>query len=152
MLKRRPLLALPAGLMAGCAANRMPLDLARLEAEVTQAETAFAQTMADRDHAAFTRFLADDAVFINNRKPLRGKAAIAADWLRFYKEPAAPFSWKPDLVQVLDTGLLAYSTGPVATPDGNVFARFASTWRREPEGHWRIVFDDGHLVCAPTRA
>ncbi len=57
-------------------------------------------------------------------KPVRGKAAIAADWKKFYDSPRAPFSWKPDLVEVLPSGTLAYSTGPVANPEGMVVARF----------------------------
>jgi len=54
-----------------------------------------------------------------------------------------------DHVQVLDSGELAASTGPVFDPDGKLFARFYSTWRREDSGVWRIVFDDGcNLKCA----
>jgi len=80
---------------------------------------------------------------------LRGKAAIAEYWKRYYRAPQAPFSWRPDRVAVLDSGTLAYSSGPVAAPDGKVFARFYSTWRRDASGAWRIVFDDGcNLGCA----
>ena len=113
-------------------------------------ERAFAATMAARDHTAFASLLADDAVFLNGgRGELRGKTAIADYWKRYYSAPQAPFSWQPDRVAVLDSGDLAYSTGPVAAPDGKVFARFYSTWRREPSGAWRIVFDDGcNLGCA----
>ena len=39
--------------------------------------------------------IAEDAVFINGGKPLRGKAAIVEHWRRFYSGPRAPFSWKP---------------------------------------------------------
>lgn len=78
---------------------------------------------------------------------MRGKAAISADWKKFYDSPPAPFSWKPDLVEVLPSGALAYSTGPVATPDGKVFARFNSIWRLEAPSVWRVVFDSGSAVC-----
>ena len=122
-------------------------DTAQLTAQVTAAEVAFAKTMADRDHAAFSSFISEEAVFIGNGKPVRGKAAIAADWKKFYDAPRAPFSWKPDLVEVLPSGNLAYSTGPVSNPDGKVFARFSSTWRLEAPGVWRVVFDAGSEVC-----
>jgi ketosteroid isomerase-like protein len=115
--------------------------------QVTDAEDAFAKTMADRDHAAFMRWVADDAVFLNGGKPLRGKAAIGEYWKRFYAGPTAPFSWKPDLVEVVGTGNLAQSIGPVLAPSGKTVARFYSTWRLEPAGNRRVVLDDGYDVC-----
>ena len=39
---------------------------AELKEQVRAAERAFAKTMADRDHAAFISFLADEAVFFGN--------------------------------------------------------------------------------------
>ena len=77
------------------------------------------------------------------RTGVRGKSAVADHWKRFYTGAKAPFSWKPDRVQVLDSGGLGYSTGPVYDDEGKQFARFYSTWRRESDGAWRIVFDDG---------
>lgn len=143
--------ALLCGALAACASTPSPpaLDEAALQREVEAAETAFARTMADRDFAAFGRFVADDAVFLNGGKPLRGKAAIVAFWQKFYAEPDAPFAWKPDLVQVLPSGTLAQTVGPVTGADGKVFARFYSTWRREPDGRWLVVLDNGYTTCAP---
>src|SRR5688572_1341769 len=89
-----------------------PVDLAALTEQVRATETAFAKSMADRDHAAFASFLAEDAIFVNGTKPTRGKAAIAADWLRFFTGPA-PFTWAPVTVVVLDDGSLAQTKGPV---------------------------------------
>ena len=140
-------LAALAALVAGCAATAQRPSVDALIVDVTAAEVAFAQTMADRDHVAFMNFVSDEAVFINGGKPLKGRAAIAEHWKRFYTEPAAPFSWKPDLVQVLESGTLAHSIGPVALPDGKVVARFYSTWRLEGDGRWRVVFDNGYNVC-----
>ncbi len=115
--------------------------------QVTETEIAFAKTMADRDHAAFLGFVAEEAVFLNGGKPLRGKAAISAHWKRFFSAAAAPFSWQPDLVEVLPSGTLAQSIGPVLAPDGKVFARFYSVWRRGADGKWQIVFDNGYSEC-----
>jgi len=121
----------------------MPQSAPDLQAEVRAAERAFAKTMADRDHEAFTTFLADEAIFFGGPAPLRGKEAVAAGWKRFYDGPQAPFSWDPEVVEVLDSGTLALSSGPVKDPAGTVIGVFNSIWRREADGRWRVVFDKG---------
>jgi ketosteroid isomerase-like protein len=123
------------------------VDVDALRLQVIDTETAFARTMAERNFAGFLSFVDDDAVFLNGGDPLRGKAAIGAHWQKFYTARTAPFSWRPDLVEVLATGALAQSNGPVTDPSGKVFARFYSTWRLESPGVWRIVFDNGYAVC-----
>jgi ketosteroid isomerase-like protein len=103
--------------------------------------------MADRNHAAFMSFLAEEAIFFTGPTPLRGKQAVAEAWKRFYEKPDAPFSWEPKDVQVLDSGTLALSSGPVRDPAGKHFATFSSIWRLEGPGVWRIIFDKGEVVC-----
>ncbi|OLC43512.1 MAG: DUF4440 domain-containing protein [Acidobacteria bacterium 13_1_40CM_65_14] len=122
-------------------------NLATLADQVRDTERAFAKTMADRDHAAFISFLSDEAVFMSEGEALRGKAAIASGWKRFYDGPRAPFSWDPDRVEVLDSGALALSSGPVRDPNGKRVGTFNSVWRREPGGAWKIVFDKGCPPC-----
>jgi ketosteroid isomerase-like protein len=121
-----------------------------LRAEVFATERAFAQSMADRDHAAFVAHLSEEAVFFSGDAVLRGKQAVAAAWQRFYDAPQAPFSWSPATVEVLDSGTLALSSGPVLDPQGQCIATFTSIWRREAPGVWRIVFDKGSSDCPPT--
>lgn len=115
--------------------------------QVLAVERAFAKTMADRDHAAFARFLSNEAVFFSGPVPLRGKQAVADFWKRFYDQPEAPFSWAPETVQVLDSGTLALSTGPVRNAKGELIAHFTSIWHQDAPGVWRIVFDKGNEVC-----
>lgn len=112
-------------------------------AEVFAAERAFARSMAERDIAAFGRLVADDTLFFGGGKVLRGKAAVLEGWKAFFDGPAAPFSWEPDQVEVLDSGQLALSTGPVRNPKGEVTARFNSIWQRQADGRWRVIFDKG---------
>lgn len=111
--------------------------------EVLATERAFAKTMADRDLNAFSRFLSREAVFFSGPQPLRGRQAVIAWWSRFYSQPAAPFSWEPARVEVLDSGTLALSTGPVRDPQGKLIGCFNSIWRQEAPGQWKIVFDKG---------
>jgi ketosteroid isomerase-like protein len=81
----------------------------------------------------------------------RGPAAVAEVWKAFYEGPAAPFSWKPDTVEVLDSGSLAFSSGPVFAPDGARVSTFNSVWRKEPDGKWRVVFDKGCPPCGAPK-
>lgn len=115
-------------------------------AQVRAAETAFAKSMADRDHAAFVSHLAEEAIFFS-RQVLRGRAAVADGWKRFFETKEAPFSWEPEKVEVLDSGTLALSSGPVFDPSGKRTGTFNSVWRLEPDGRWRIVFDNGCPPC-----
>jgi ketosteroid isomerase-like protein len=132
---------------ASCANTSAKLNLDALRQEATIAEIAFAKSMADRDLDAFSKFIADDAIFLNDNRALRGKAAVIAHWQRFFKSEKAPFSWRPDLVEVPAAGNLALSTGPVLNSEGKLIARFSSTWRQESPGVWRVVFDSGCDVC-----
>lgn len=120
---------------------------AELKQQVADTERAFAATMKARDHAAFTSFVAEDAVFFSGPAPLHGKQAVGDFWKKFYDKPAAPFSWEPDQVEVLSSGSLASSSGPVYNPEGKLIARFNSIWRREASGKWKIVFDKGEQIC-----
>lgn len=135
--------SLPILLTVAACAVAAPTD-ARREVEAT--ERAFAQTMATRDFAAFQTFIDDEAVFFNGDTPLRGKAEVAAHWHGFFNG-AAPFSWEPSHVEVLASGDLALSTGPVRDASGKTVAAFSSIWRRDRSGKWRIVFDRGNDIC-----
>jgi ketosteroid isomerase-like protein len=114
-----------------------------LVSQVRAHEIAFAQTMQDRDFEAFLSFVSSEAIFFNGNEALRGRNAVAQAWAPLFENEQAPFSWKPDLVQVLDSGTLAISSGPVTGPNGEDFGRFNSIWRKESDGQWRVVFDKG---------
>ena len=114
------------------------------EAEVVRAtELAFAKTMADRDLEAFLSFIAPDAVFFNGSRPLRGIDAIEEDWGRMFEGDTPPLSWAPDVVQVMESGDMAISSGPVTGPDGQYQGRFNSVWRKKADGSWEVIFDKG---------
>lgn len=131
--------------------NQSP-DRQALEEQVADTERAFAKTMADRDHAAFTSFLSEEAVFFTGPQPLRGRQQVAQGWKRFYETPAAPFSWHPEKVEVLDSGALALSTGPVYDAHGKRTGTFTSIWRLEAPGTWRVIFDRGCEACSECPA
>ena len=134
-------------LIAGCAMTPSQSNTAELARQVADTERAFAKTMEDRNHRAFVSFLAEEAIFFTSTTALRGRREVAEFWKRFYDKPDAPFSWKPETVEVLESGTLALSTGPVFDPAGRNVATYTSIWRLEAPGVWRIVFDKGNDVC-----
>lgn len=130
-------------ILPALAANAMT----ELQKQVADTERAFAQTMAKRDFAAFAAFVSDEAVFFSGQAPLHGKAEVTAWWKKYYEKPDAPFSWEPGDVEVLPSGTLALSSGPVRNAQGKIVATFTSIWRLEAPGTWHIVFDKGNEVC-----
>src|ERR1700761_2729280 len=114
--------------------------------QVIATEKAFAKTMADRDQEKFSKFISREAIFFSGSQPLRGKAQVTAAWSQYFKASAAPFSWEPAQVEVLDSGTLALSSGPVKDPSGKLIGTFSSIWRLEAPHTWRIVFDKGNEV------
>ena len=121
-------------------AQAVPAGLPR---QVYAAESSFAASMARRDLKAFAALISPEAVFFSDTAALRGKEAVVEAWRKFFLEPQPPFSWKPETVEVLDSGKLALTSGPVHSPDGKRIGTFTSIWRREADGNWRVIFDKG---------
>lgn len=113
-----------------------------LEQQVLDSERAFARTMAERNLDRFSTFVSEEAVFYGG-EILRGRDAVTGGWRQFFDAPKAPFSWDPDHVEVLPSGTLALSSGPVYNPAGERVGTFNSVWRLEADGKWRVVFDKG---------
>jgi len=139
-------------LLNACATGGAPPRASAVGAEeaVRSTELAFAKAMADRDFAAFESHLSQDAVFFDARHIQHGAAEVAAAWKPLFSGPKPPFSWSPDHVEVLPSGDLALSTGPVIVDD-KVAGRFNSIWRLEAPHTWRIVFDKGESVCTDSK-
>ncbi len=142
-----PLLLAALALLLSIAPLAAQTEADRLGQKVAETERAFAATMADRDHAAFVNFLSDEAVFFSGDSSLRGKQQVVDTWKAYFEEAQAPFSWEPQRVEVLDSGTLALSTGPVRNSSGELFAYFTSIWRLEANGEWKIIFDKGNRAC-----
>jgi ketosteroid isomerase-like protein len=118
--------------------------------EVFAAESSFAATMAARDIKAFAEFVDKEAVFFGRKGPVRGRDMIVKAWTPFFEGPTPPFSWSPGTVEVLESGTLALSTGPVLDEEGKLVSNFSSIWRLDHDGKWRVVFDKGCAVCETT--
>jgi ketosteroid isomerase-like protein len=141
-MKRSILLATMAMLsVSPCLLGQVPA--AALKRQVFVAESSFAASMAQRDLEAFAAHVSSEAIFFGDTAIMRGKRAVIEGWRRFFEKPAAPFSWKPEVIEVLPSGHLAISNGPVFDPAGKKIGNFSSIWRREPDGSWQIIFDKG---------
>lgn len=138
-------------LMPALCGGRVEATERDLVSEVQNAERAFAKTMADRDLKSFGTYIAEEGVFFDRSGPLRGRQAVVAVWKRYFEGKEAPFSWEPQTVEVLDSGTLALTHGPVWDTDGETqIGTFTTIWRLEPDGKWRVVFDRGCPVCPPS--
>lgn len=134
---------LVAVVIAACMARGSRGTQEELRQQVMETERAFAASMQARDFEKFSGFLSKEAVFMAPDGPKRGREAVAEAWRGYFDGPAAPFSWAPDEVEVLASGTLAYSSGPVRDQSGRQVGRFNSVWRLEGPGTWKIVFDRG---------
>jgi len=136
--------------LSALGADAPPASNARQQ--VIETERAFAKTMADRDLKAFGRFVSQEAVFVSSTRTLRGRREVIEGWRKLYEGATAPFSWEPKTVEVLGSGRLALSSGPVHDAAGKLVGTFTSIWRLEAPGVWHIVFDSGCEVCARCAA
>ena len=128
----------------------LPASAADRTEEVRATEVAFAKAFADRDERKFFSYLADDAQFLGRRNTMHGKEEVIASWSEFFKPAVAPFRWQPDRVVTNAAGDLGFSSGPVFDEAGMQIGTFTSTWVRQPDGSWKILFDGGS-ACQTTR-
>jgi ketosteroid isomerase-like protein len=118
--------------------------------EVRATEVAFAKAFAERDARKFFSYLTDDAQFLGRRNIMRGKQEVIAGWSEFFKRSVALFRWQPERVVTNAAGDLGFSSGPVFDEAGVQTGTFTSTWVRQPDGSWKILFDGGS-ACPTTR-
>jgi ketosteroid isomerase-like protein len=128
----------------------LPASAADRAEEVRATEIAFAKAFADRDAKKFFSYLAEDAQFLGRRNTMHGKQEVIAGWSEFFKPAVAPFRWQPERVVTNAAGDLGFSSGPVFDEAGVRIGTFASTWVRQPDGSWKILFDGGS-ACPPTK-
>jgi ketosteroid isomerase-like protein len=81
---------------------------------------------------------------------MRGKQEVIAAWSEFFKTAVAPFRWTPERVVTNAAGDLGFSSGPVFDEAGAQIGTFTSTWVRQPDGSWKILFDGGS-ACPTTK-
>ena len=131
-----------------------PFALADPIDEVRNAEIGFAKAFAERNREKFFSFVADDATFLSAGRTMNGKPQVVQGWSRFFEGPTAPFEWGPERVVVNAAGTIGFSTGPIFDASGTHIGSFNSTWRKESDGSWKVLFDGpgSAAACLPETA
>ncbi len=130
---------------------------ADLVQEVICAETQFSRAAERKDEQAFINMVDPDARFVTSGIA-RGHKEIAAAWSFAFADDDTIMRWRPAVVDVTSDGALAISRGPYRLTgidaEGSkfeVWGTFISTWRRNEDGQWRVVFDtSGESDMTPT--
>jgi hypothetical protein len=154
----RPALAvaLAALAVAGCAPGPPRPTLARGEraeqflrgnpSAIVAAELAFARAAQEKGQwTAFADYAADDAVMFVP------EVVRARDWLKGRANPAEAVRWQPHQVWASCDGTLAVSKGAWQRPDGST-GYFSTVWKRQRNGAYKWVLDQGDEVERPLEA
>ncbi len=109
---------------------------------VVATELAFARAAQEKGQwAAFRQFAADDAVMFVPQ-PVKAK-----DWLKGRAEPAVAVKWQPYEVWMSCDGSLAVTKGAWQRPKGVGY--FTTVWRRQKNGDYKWVLDQGDALKEP---
>jgi ketosteroid isomerase-like protein len=121
--------------------------------EVAQAERDFAKmSVTEGAHAAFFANFTEDGITFGPQpakmRDLFGPAPPAGTPRK------TKLDWYPVWTDAADSGDLAFSTGPAVTSDfatGKAirWSNFASVWRKQPDGKWKVVVDIGIQHAEP---
>lgn len=122
---------------------------ADLSDDVRCAEIGFSKAAEARDADAFAAFIDEDARFVGT-KVSRGVDEVVAAWQPFLTNGGPAIRWRPEFIEVLDDGRLAFSRGPYritardeAGNESEHWGTFNSVWRLDGDGNWRVVIDAG---------
>lgn len=136
--------------LAGCRSSGQPNNPAHALESVLATDRAFARLAAERGcQEAFFTYAASNATMLpQGAQPVHGRESIRA---AMSDEPGTDLRWTPVAGEVSASGDLAYTWGTYEyhAPDaaGKVIVRhgkYATIWRRQPDGAWKFVLDLGN--------
>ena len=123
--------------------------LADPEQTVRCREIGFSKSVENLNRNQFPMFIDPDARFVGIKVD-RSREAIAEAWRVFFSEDAPLIKWRPQFVEVLESGDLALTRGPYRIIDKDEngqptegWGTFNSVWRLNDDGEWLVVFDAG---------
>jgi ketosteroid isomerase-like protein len=120
--------------------------LVKLEAE-------FVKAVAEKGHAAFVDYFAEDGVELDDGGGISSREAIS-------KQPPWPegtsLTWTPVKADMSASGDLGYTYGNYVLKskdkDGKIVAnygKYVSIWKKQKDGKWKVVVDIGNSNPEP---
>jgi ketosteroid isomerase-like protein len=130
------------------------------ECEVWNRERSFAASVASHDATAFADHVQANAAFdAGSPTPTHGRDAVVADWKDIIDGTQIKLGWSPGIVTIGGDGGLAISRGPSWIEDLRPnpkqryrIGEFISTWIKDADGTWRVLFDGGAGPMHPASA
>jgi ketosteroid isomerase-like protein len=116
--------------------------------EVLLAEAEFARMAQEKGvEEAFLHFIADNGVIVRGSDVLEGKEGVKK-YMSEQPFDSVQLNWKPDFVDVSESGDMAYTYGKFIFQAKDTTGRpvamqgiFHTVWKRQPDGTWKFVFD-----------
>jgi ketosteroid isomerase-like protein len=135
-------------------------SMSAAECAVWDRELSFAHSVEAHDAVAFAAHLTAGAVFnAGTSAPTRGRAAVTGDWKEIIEGKTIVVRWHPAHVSIGGDPHIALSSGPAwiedpdpATKQRYSISRFTSTWVKEADGQWRVLFDGAGAPPKPATA
>jgi ketosteroid isomerase-like protein len=149
----------PALLLVPCVIFGATPDKEKLKVELAKMEDAFC-TMAKEKGvlAAFEYFAAPDVAFIDT-DPAKYRGIEAVRRRLGPDKPGVTITWSAQFTDISDDGTLGYNYGRYEVrapgPDGKEQSStgyFLTIWKRQPDGTWRYVMDNGAPDKKPAPA
>jgi ketosteroid isomerase-like protein len=145
---KTPYFLVPAAMlmMISCGPSRIPGDVEQWKHEIVQTERDFAKMVQEEGiEKAFITFADENAVLQRNNDLVIGKERIAA---HYQGQNSKGLSWKPDFVEVSNSGDLGYTYGRYrfTSVDSSGHTQeqtgvFHTVWKRQDDRTWRFVWD-----------
>lgn len=113
---------------------------------IVAAELAFNRLARGKGQWTAFRETADNGAIMFVPEPVD-----AREWLKDRTNPPAPVTWQPHQVWISCDGTLGASKGAWQRPDGST-GYFTTIWRRQKNGVYRWVLDQGDELAQPEPA
>jgi ketosteroid isomerase-like protein len=125
-------------------------DKEKLKKELAAMEDAFCAMAQEQGLlAAFSHFAAPDVAFLDT-DPRKFRGAEAVRERMGADQPGVQLTWSAAFTDVSDDGTLGYNYGRYESrrpgADGKEVVHsgwFLTIWKRQPDGTWRYVMDNG---------
>ena len=116
--------------------------------EMAEAERAFVRRAQEVSVLqAFMEFFADDVVGFHTGVPASWQAEMRKKQVQ-PRDPNLLFWWEPRYGDIAASGELGWLTGPAKfgkkdDPSSIKHGNYASIWKRQPDGHFKVIIDIG---------